>query len=186
MIEIDTHRYAKTDRAAALAILEKAQLLPDKLIAHRNRTFTARYHRDQAAVISDARIESVDHRVAIFKRPSAGLDRGRYVTLTFALAQTDHLAQPAVSNGSTNGVADTPKAANGSAAHTPDTSMILKMLQRMTDDMLELIHYADELTAKATHGLSTGRRPEILHLKTTLDELESQAALMKTALRHLG
>lgn len=179
MIDVDISRYSKIGRADALALLEQAQLAPEKLIAHRNRTFTARYHRDQVARLSDAVIEALDQRIAIFKRPSAGLDRGRYVTLTFALADIAPAAQ-----AEADPTPDAPAPSNGSAAPV-DPTLVVRMLQRLTEDMCQIIHYADEMTDKATRGLSTTRRPEINHLKTALKELSDQATLMQTALWHI-
>lgn len=90
MIELDMN-VTKVKRNQALALLSRADLIPDKFTAHRNRTFTARYLRDRAAAFEssdefESRLEKVDSRIAILKRPSPKLDRGRYITLQFTFA----------------------------------------------------------------------------------------------------
>lgn len=78
-------------RTKALDILQSARLYPDRFTAHRNGTFTARYSRDREVIFQaledyEAQLEKADQRVAILKRPSPKLDRGRYVTLQFSFA----------------------------------------------------------------------------------------------------
>ncbi|MCB9456713.1 MAG: hypothetical protein H6671_12065 [Anaerolineaceae bacterium] len=90
MIELDIN-ITKVKRNQALAILRRANLIPDRFTAHRNRTFTARYLRDRAPVFQSADefetlLEKADCRIAILKRPSPKLDRGRYITLQFTFA----------------------------------------------------------------------------------------------------
>jgi len=81
----------RVPRKKALEILQHARLYPDRFTAHRNGTFTARYLRDREPKILsleeyDVLLEDVDQRVAILKRPSPKLDRGRYITLQFTFA----------------------------------------------------------------------------------------------------
>ncbi len=81
----------RVPRKTALAILQDARLYPDRFTAHRNGTFTARYLRDKETIFKshdeyENMLESADQRVAILKRPSPQLDRGRYVTLQFTFA----------------------------------------------------------------------------------------------------
>ncbi len=90
MIELDMN-ITKVKRKQALAILRRANLIPDQFTAHRNRTFTARYLRDwttafQAVNEFESLLEKADCRIAILKRPSPKLDRGRYITLQFTFA----------------------------------------------------------------------------------------------------
>lgn len=78
-------------RRQALDVLQRAHLMPDRFTAHRNGTFTARYLRDEALLKTPAdhfesQLDSADRRVAILKRPSPKLDRGRWVTLQFTFA----------------------------------------------------------------------------------------------------
>jgi hypothetical protein len=88
-IEIPSN-LTKVKRDEALKILSQAKLPPDRFTAHRNGTFTARYLREwEKAFASDhyeQQLEKADARVAIYKRPSPKMDRGRYITLQFAFA----------------------------------------------------------------------------------------------------
>ncbi|MCB9452794.1 MAG: hypothetical protein H6672_15250 [Anaerolineaceae bacterium] len=90
MIELDMN-ITKVKRNQALEILRRAKLMPDKFTAHRNHTFTARYLRDRAEAFEsadefEARLEKSDCRIAILKRPSPRLDRGKYISLKFTFA----------------------------------------------------------------------------------------------------
>lgn len=81
----------RVPRKQALEILQRARLSPDRFTAHRNGTFTARYLRDREAVFPshddfEWQLEKADQRMAILKRPSPKLDRGRYMTLQFSFA----------------------------------------------------------------------------------------------------
>lgn len=88
-IEIPT-AFTRIPRKQALEFLQTARLMPDRFTAHRNGTFTARYLRARELVFQsdecDVQLEKADNRVAILKRPSPQLDRGRYVTLQFSFA----------------------------------------------------------------------------------------------------
>ncbi|MBC7870533.1 MAG: hypothetical protein H7Y09_06810 [Chitinophagaceae bacterium] len=198
MIEIDITRYAKVGRADVLALLESAQMTPDGLIAHRDRSFTARYLRDRSAHFEseyESKMEAADRRFAIFKRPNKRLDRGRYLTLTFAMAETTKLGLPEVTKSK-------PKSAPALKAngHSPktsipvqttpvpvpsvvtqiDTAMVVKMLQRVSNDMFQLVHHATELATKTKTD-----QPESEHLLTSLSELGEQTVLLNIALKHL-
>lgn len=99
MIELDMN-ITKVKRNQALAILRRANLTPDRFTAHRNRTFTARYLRDRASVFQsvdefESLLEKADCRIAILKRPSPKLDRGRFITLQFTFA----IFNPAIPTG---------------------------------------------------------------------------------------
>jgi hypothetical protein len=189
MIDIDTNRYAKVGRGDVLALLEKAQATPDTLIAHRNGTYTARYLRSRKFTSNDeAKIEAADRRVAIFKRPNERLDRGRYVTLTFALAETVKLGLPEVkadvkpaTNGS-NGhhAGQVASSENGAALPQIDTMMVLTMLQRVAVDMSQLINFAGDLAKK-----TKTETPDSDQLVAALDELSDQITLFNMALKHL-
>jgi hypothetical protein len=89
LIEIPSLK-ERVSRSQALATLRQANLLPDRFTAHRNGVFTAKYLRGRELVfLSDeyeTKLESADRRVAILKRPSPKIDRGRYITLQFAFA----------------------------------------------------------------------------------------------------
>jgi hypothetical protein len=81
----------RVPRKKALEILQHARLYPDRFTAHRNGIFTARYLRDREPIFQsldeyESQLESADQRVAILKRPSPKLDRGRYMTLQFTFA----------------------------------------------------------------------------------------------------
>ncbi|MDX1993986.1 MAG: hypothetical protein SF029_16495 [bacterium] len=189
MIDIDRNRYAKVGRGDVLALLEKAQVTPDTLIAHRNGTYTARYLRSRQFTPHDeAKIEAADRRVAIFKRPNERLDRGRYVTLTFALAETVKLGLPEVkaeakpapngSNGHHTGHDSSSQ--NGAALPQIDTMMVLTMLQRVAMDMSQLINFADDLAKK-----TRTETPDSDQLVAALDELSDQITLFNMALKHL-
>ncbi|GEM_PF-2866114 len=204
MIEIDITRYAKVGRADVLALLESAQMTPDGLIAHRDRSFTAQYLRDRSTHFEseyESKMEAADRRFAIFKRPNKGLDRGRYLTLKFAMAETTKLGLPEVTKPKPKSKSAPAHKANGhsaktvtpvqaaptlaqpngsSAAKQIDTPMVVKMLQRVSSDMYQLVHYATELATKTKTD-----QPESDHLLTALDELGEQTALLNIALKHL-
>ena len=82
--------FIRIARKDALTFLQNASLMPDRFTAHRNGTFTARYLRDRELEFQsdecDTLLEKADNRVAILKRPSPKLDKGRYVTLQFSFA----------------------------------------------------------------------------------------------------
>lgn len=88
-IEIPTS-FTRIPRRQALEFLQNARLMPDRFTAHRNGTYTARYLRARDLAFQndecDMLLEKADNRVAILKRPSPQLDRGRYVTLQFSFA----------------------------------------------------------------------------------------------------
>ena len=92
MVKIDPPSFfTHVTRRNALEILGRARLYPDRFTAHRNGTFTARYLRDKEPMFQsheeyEGQLEEADQRVAILKRPSPKLDRGRYVTLQFSFA----------------------------------------------------------------------------------------------------
>lgn len=170
MIEIDRTRYSRVKRDAVLRILEQAEIKPDKFTAHRDKTFTARYTKDRLDTFSSLRYESqmeaVDNRIAILKRPNQKMDRGRYVTLKFAVADADQL-----------GIAG-PRA-NGGGKHHQEAAnaAILSRLQGVSRDMRQLAQYAHELAA---HTYSHK------HLTITLEELQKQISLLSDGLHQLA
>ena len=89
MIEIPAF-FTRVPRKQALNILQQARLYPDRFTAHRNGTFTARYLRGRELMFLSAdyetQLDTTDSRVAILKRPSPKLDRGRYMTFQFTFA----------------------------------------------------------------------------------------------------
>jgi len=171
LIEIDHALYTKIKRDDALNILKQAQIAPDKFTAHRDGTFTARYERDRQHDFQnlsyEARLESADHRVAIFKRPSDALDVGKYVTLRFAVVAIDAVGINASTLNGKNGHSATPA---GSAA-------IVNRLNGISRDMQQLASYARSLTDQYhTHK----------HLTVTLEELQRQITLLNAELAQLN
>ncbi len=170
MIEIISQRYTRVGRAQALKMLEDAQLKPDKFIAHRDRTFTAKYEKGRAGLFGslayEARMEqSADQHLAIFKRPSPKLDRGPYVTLRFSFVDTDRLgiATAAPTNGHSNG------------HHHGDLALITELLG-LARDMKQLTHYAHE---EVTHHNNRE------HVLVALKELEKHLAALHDGLQSL-
>lgn len=91
-IDIDLKRYTKITRGRALALLAKAELTPDKFIAHKDKTYTAKFKRGRNLNGAADRVEQVGgHVIAILKRPNPRFDRGPYVTLRFAVASLEQL-----------------------------------------------------------------------------------------------
>jgi hypothetical protein len=92
IIDIDVNRYTKITRGRALKLLAKAELVPDRFIAHKDKTYTAKFKRERRSLFQSSgyeeRFETASgHRVAILKRPNYTLDRGPYVTLRFAITE---------------------------------------------------------------------------------------------------
>jgi len=168
LIDFDTTRYIRAKRSDVLDLLDEAGLTPDKLTAHRDRTYTACYTRDQldAYATAEKRLQSLDGRVAIFKRPSDQLDRGQYLTFKFALADTAEIGIPASSNGS--------------AEHQPGKTgktALMTRLNGITRDMRHLTDYAHEIAASYhTHS----------HLAVTLEEMKKQVELLQDGLKQLA
>lgn len=199
MIDIDSSRYAKIGRTRVLQILEHADLKPDRLTAHRNRMFTARYLRDRQPAFTNKRYEermeiAADNTVAIFKRPNTRLDRGRYITLKFAVTAVGSLGlnpiklkedgtaaseaspTPAVSRTRTRTAKTKPVIVNGSASAAPKGDP-MQRLNGLARDMKQLVHYAHDLVEK------DDKRDHIL---VVLDELKKHVDTLNTTLHELN
>lgn len=166
IIEVNSQRYARAGRAQALKMLEDAQLKPDKLIAHRDRTFTAKYEKGRAPLFGslayEARMEqNADQHLAIFKRPSPKLDRGPYITLRFSFVDTERLgiAPETSSNGH----------------HRGDLALIIGLMG-LARDMKQLTHYVHEEIAQ-----NKNREHALIALK----ELEKNLAALHDGLDSL-
>lgn len=195
LIELDTTRYAKIRRKDVLAILERADLKPDALVMHRNRLFSARYLRSRNLDFKpgqvEARLEATDHRVAIFKRPSRR-DRGRYVTLQFAVADARKLDLTNLQTlRKTEAAKQTAKSIRSSitselaaikigdelpALTGESREALLSMLGGVSRSMRQLAQYAHELAMK------NQKRD---HLLATLDELQKQVGVMTDGINRL-
>jgi len=165
MIEIDTTRYAKVGRGTALAVLEEAQVKPDKFIAHRNRTFTAQYLRDRNPNIDIGQVEAIDKRVAVLKNPSEMLDKGRYITFQFAMASPEKL---------------------GIKVEKPKKKVKETQVQ-INENVYKLVHGVArnmEQLANFAHNLAT-TEDKHNHLVLTIEELQSQSKLLQESLKHI-
>ena len=175
MIDIDTKRYMKVARGDALAILEQAKMIPDDFTAHRNGSFTARYLRDRTATLRtlgmEERIENIDPRVAIFKRPSDKLDRGRYVTFKFAVASVRAPGLPEKM------VDKTPPPEPQVTMLRKKDKAVLEMLTRVAENMQQLVDYAQELVVDTTKSD---------HMSVVLDEVEAQVELLRDGLKTIA
>ncbi len=171
ILDIDMTRYVKVARGDALAILEQAKMIPDDFTAHRNGSFTARYLRDRTATLKtlgmEERIENIDPRVAIFKRPSDKLDRGRYVTFKFAVASTRALGLPETP------IDKTPPTEPETTHLRKKDKAVLDMLTRVAENMQQLVDYAQELVVDT---------PKSDHMTVVLDEIEAQVELLRDGL----
>ena len=171
MIDIDKTRYIKVKRDEVLALLERAGIAPVKLVVHRDLTYTARYPRgaDNQFDAAETKLEMLDNRVAIFKRPSKKLDRGSYLTLKFAIADVKGLGISIGLNSNGNSKASAPKAEEG-------TIMILTRLVGISKNMHQLTTYAHELSSQYhTHR----------HLVTLMDEMQKQIEMLDDSLTQL-
>ncbi|MFN8375442.1 MAG: hypothetical protein U0694_21520 [Anaerolineae bacterium] len=174
MIEIDHSRYTKISRKNALALLEQAELTPDKFIAHKDKTFTAKFRRKRKSMFQsqsyEERIENAgEHRIAILKRPSVRMDRGPYMTMRFAFAALETLGldkakfapkTPAKSNGRAKKAVPV---ANGKAKELVDPFAAIE-LTRMAHDVQNLTREA--------HKLAKDPNSQRAHLLVILEELE--------------
>jgi hypothetical protein len=174
MIEIDIARYTKISRKNALAMLEQAQLTPDKFIAHKDKTFTAKFRRKRKTMFQshgyEDRMEKAgEHRIAILKRPSVRIDRGPYITMRFAFTSLETLGldknkltpkKAIVPNGKSKA-----KTANGKA-ETVDPLTAIDVLA-IALDIKNLAHEA--------HKLAKDPASHQAHLLIILDELEKHA-----------
>lgn len=177
MHDIQIQHYARVSRTVALQVLQKANLEPLKLTAHRDGTFTARYRRK--SILSpesyEHRIEfASEHPVAIFKRPNKLVDRGPYATLQFAFGKAAFAitarklpAQIAHSNGTV----DAPAA---SVTVLPPQTMAL-----LTGEA----HSIQQLSAEAERMFRT---EELDHLPVVLEELTRHAAQLTALIDSLG
>lgn len=171
LIDVDESRYTKITRRHVMTLLEQAQLAPDKLTMHRDRTITASYLRERETTFEagryEARMEALDNRIAIFKRPSA-LDRGRYLTLTFAVASKEQLGLPDLHDA----------AAQNGKSNPPEGSIaVMGRLHGVSRDMQQLTRYAKSLAAK------NKRTHENLFL--TLEEMQRQIDILQEGLQQL-
>ena len=172
MIDIDTTLYQKVPRGKALAILEQAKMTPDDFTAHRDGTYTARYLRDRNDTLRtlgiEDRMERADRRVAILKRPSDALDRGRYVTLRFAVVKTETLGiRPKKETAK-------PVEADVTVLRKQDKA-VLDLLKRVATNMQQLTDYAQELAKECDNS----------HMSVILEELEDQVELFRDGLNHI-
>lgn len=169
MHDIQIQHYTRVSRTAALQVLQKANLEPLKLTAHRDGTFTARYRRKSALAPEsyEHRIEfASEHPVAIFKRPNKLVDRGPYATLQFAFGKSAYASAARSTPLPTplpNGTADAPVA---SVIVLPPQTMAL-----LTSEA----HSIQQLSAEAERMFKT---EELDHLPVVLEELTRHAALL--------
>jgi hypothetical protein len=179
MIEIDHTRYTKMSRQHALAFLERAELAPDKFIAHKDKTFTAKFRRRRKKMFQthsyEERMEKIgDHRLAILKRPNVKLDRGPYITLRFAFASLESLGLdksqfiPKQANGSAKAIP------NGKSNELIDPFAIVE-LSKMAHDIKNLAHEAHKLAKDPTKHHH--------HLLVLLEELEKHATELVKAIK---
>lgn len=175
MIDFDSTRYVKVPRGDALAILSQAKMEPDDFTAHRDGSYTARYLRDRSTTLQtlgiEERIEKVDPRVAIFKRPSEALDRGRYVTLRFAVAKANKIGLTETIIQKIN-----PKPEAEVTQFRKKDKAVLDMLKRVTENMQQLVDYAQELAKDY---------PDHDHMDVVLGEVEAQIELLRDGLEHV-
>jgi len=167
MSALALNHYVKTPRKVALRLLERADLKPRKLTAHRDYTFTAMYHRQDLDSVLDAeeRLESIDYRIVILKRPAETLDQGEYVTQRFALVNPQALDLPA------------PLVSINGAAPDP-YQRTLHELRQISLDMEQLTNYAHEL---AYNNNFTHK-----HLTVALEELKNQIIMLNDGLEQLA
>jgi arsenate reductase-like glutaredoxin family protein len=171
MIEIDATRYSKMTRKRALALLERAELTPDKFIAHKDKTFTAKFRRKRKETFKDfhyeERMEKMgEHRLAILKRPNVRIDRGPYITMRFAFASLEQLGldniQLMTKGILTNGKTTQP----GVSPDVIDPFTIIE-IARLAQDLKNLAREASSLAKEENI-----RRD---HLHIILDELNKHA-----------
>jgi hypothetical protein len=180
MIEIDSRLYKKMSRKNALALLERAELAPDKFIAHKDKTFTAKFRRKRKRMFQtqgyEDRMEQFgDYQLAILKRPSVRIDRGPYITLRFAFAALDTLGvdkiklptKKAVPNGKAK------PAVNGTGEKID--AIGIGQLVRLAGDIKNLAHEA--------HKMAKEPEKHKHHLEVLLEELEKHADEMLKALK---
>ncbi|NWF71081.1 MAG: hypothetical protein HXY40_18515 [Chloroflexi bacterium] len=149
MIEIDTSRYSKISRGRALALLANAELIPDRFIAHKDKTFTAKFRRTRKGIFQshhyEERMENGgDHMLAILKRPNVRIDRGPYITMRFAFAELAKLGldKDRFAARTSNGKAPAEKA---KAAPEPVDPFAFIELSRKVQDLKNLAHEANQL-----------------------------------------
>ena len=157
MIKIKRSLYLQIHRDDVLSLLDRAGIPPEKLTAHRDHSFTAYYCRswlprfDQLPY--ENRLEQLDPRIAIFKRPSEQLDSGRYLRLQFAIANMEQI-----------GIKVTVRRSQPHDKEI-DAQVILSRLRAISRDMDQLAAYAWDLA----DGYHSHR-----HLTPTLEELNKQ------------
>jgi hypothetical protein len=172
MIPINEALYDKLPRGAALAILLRAGFAPDQFVAHRDGTYSAFYLRErQDQVVTpdfEARLEIIDRRVAILKRPSPAIDRGQYLTVRFAIAS-------AVTLGITIEAPLARKPADEFArqAENPFHASALRPIKDALRDLTQLIDFANDLA---------GRDPNSPHLLVTLEEMRKHVSSLSSEL----
>jgi hypothetical protein len=172
MIEIDITRYTKISRKNALALLEQAELKPDKFIAHKDKTFTAKFRRKRKTMFQshgyeDRMEQAGNYRLAILKRPSVRIDRGPYITMRFAFTSLETLGldkNKLTIKKATNGTSKS-KTANGKPQMIDPFTAI--DLLAVALDIKNLAHEA--------HKLAKDPASHQAHLLVILDELEKHA-----------
>lgn len=173
LIDIAHDRYSKITRQKALTVLESADIKPDKFTAHRDRTFTARYLRSRIDLFKSNKYEeqmeiAADNAVAIFKRPSKGIDKGKYVSLRFGFAAMERLGLHGI-HLKADGTADDEavNATNGNGKSAPDADTgdvaLLFTLVGAARDMRQLVTYIRE---------SIDDEKKAAHARVSLDELQ--------------
>ena len=166
MSESEHSPYLRMRRDDALSLLQQAGISPKKLTAHRDNTFTALYCRSRLpkfdALQYEKRLEQLDPRIAILKRPSE-LDSGDYVKFQFAIAD---LRLYGINIAESQPVAD-----------TNDAQVILSRLRSISRDMDQLTAYAWDLA----DGFYSHR-----HLTLTLEELTKQIRYLNRNLDQLN
>lgn len=168
--DVDSKRYARLSRSATIRVLQKANLEPLKLVAHRDGTFTARYRRKTA--LSP---ESYEHRlefaseypIAVFKRPNKSLDRGPYTTLQFAFGPKFTLKAATSNGGSTSKAAD-------AAATAPE----------LVTQLSEQVRNIQQLSTEAEQMVKDASRQE--HLLVILEELHHHATRLGALVQQLA
>lgn len=183
MIEVNLTLYAKMSRKNALALLDEAELTPDKFIAHKDKTFTAKFRRKRKRMFQshsyEDRMEEVgEHRVAILKRPSVGIDRGPYITMRFAFASLENLGldkaafvQKKVSKTKTKAKAKTKAVANGKSKTVANGSAPALVDPFAKLDVSRMVHDVKNLAHEA-HKLAKDANAPRAHLMVILEELE--------------
>lgn len=174
LIEVHSDQYTKPRRDDVIAMLTQARLKPDKLVAHRDRTFTASFLRDRAGSIRTQSIETLDNRVAILKRPEPKIDRGRYITLKLAFVNLDDIGIE-VKQDDDEEADDTSPNLPGPTI-IPRQEILVERLKEVSKNMAHLVQYA--------HDITRNKHPRE-HLLTILDEMQSQVAMLDAGLMQM-